>query len=173
MGKPNNDGVGGSGVGGGGGVYILISPRRKIKAVRDYGGFISVEKHVIESDTPCILERKNSSATADDASGGGRGGGSSQQSTCYMYVCRKNHNYKVGVSDPFPRASISKRNDGSINDNYDDYDANDVAGSTIPSDDDVCPRCGVTFGSIRKGRDMKKTAMKRLWNGHRKHCKVK
>jgi hypothetical protein len=171
--KSDNDDGGGNGgrTGGGVGIYMLISPRRKIKAIRDYAGFVSVEKHVIKSNTPCVLERKISDAVR------------TQQSTSYLYVCRKNHNYRAGESDPFLRvaatATATTSNNTANEDNSRDRtNSTDCASAipTAPSDEEFCPQCGKSFGSIRNGEDVNLSRggipyWNRLWNGHQKHCK--
>lgn len=74
------------------GVYILMSPRTKLKAVRDYAGFASVERRIIDSEAKGsrISKPKYGSISkkhADDA--------------CYMYVCKKNCDYVIGETKAF------------------------------------------------------------------------
>jgi hypothetical protein len=64
------------------GVYLLVSPRAKLKAVRDYAGFRSVERHALSTMSRGDLVGNN------DTPG-------------YVYVCRKNIEYVIGESPAF------------------------------------------------------------------------
>ncbi|GFH45532.1 hypothetical protein CTEN210_02006 [Chaetoceros tenuissimus] len=59
------------------GKYIIFSPRQKIKALRDYNGFASVEKVKI-------------------ACTGDLDGKSSDEETIYIHICTKNKLYQIG-----------------------------------------------------------------------------
>jgi SAM-dependent methyltransferase len=65
------------------GVYLIISPRPRLKAVRDYAGFCSVEKHALSSAPKG--DRIN-----DKTDNPG-----------YIYVCRKNKAYAPGKTPAF------------------------------------------------------------------------
>jgi hypothetical protein len=64
------------------GVYLLISPRSRLRAVRDFAGFASVERHSLSSASKADLVGN------EDKSG-------------YIYVCRKNTSYVVGETPAF------------------------------------------------------------------------
>lgn len=73
-----------------GGVYMLMSPRTKLKAVRDYVGFSSVERRAVQSEEKGgkICSKNNTTRKERDEA-------------CYMYICRKNLNYVVGKTTAF------------------------------------------------------------------------
>ena len=66
------------------GVYLVISPRSKIKSLRDFNGFQSVTRHVLSSMAKGDLEGKDKSNTPG-----------------YIYVCNKNVKYEIGKTPPF------------------------------------------------------------------------
>jgi hypothetical protein len=76
------------------GVYILISPRPKLKPVRDFAGFSSVERREIRPEVKGLVVPRS------DTKGGNRNRGE----VCYMYVCHKNVGYVIGDPDPFRQA---------------------------------------------------------------------
>eukprot|EP00980_Cylindrotheca_fusiformis_P018022 scaffold5756_cov99-Cylindrotheca_fusiformis.AAC.6 len=65
------------------GVYLLVSPRAKVKAVRDYSGFRCVERHALPT-----LSRGDLVGNNNDTPG-------------YVYVCRKNTAYVIGETPAF------------------------------------------------------------------------
>jgi hypothetical protein len=66
------------------GLYMVISPRTKIKAVRDYEGFSSVHRYTLPASSISMLE-----GTKCDSG--------------YLFVCSRNDNYTPGFSIPFRR----------------------------------------------------------------------
>jgi hypothetical protein len=70
------------------GKYIFISPRTKIKAVRDFQGFSSVQRFVMPSSSMSTLE-------------GNKNGSCERRVSGYLFVCTRNNDYHPGVSDPF------------------------------------------------------------------------
>ena len=71
--------------------------------------------------------------------------------TVYMYVCVKCDSYEVG-DEPFRDAL------------------------KVPSDDDKCAICAMTFALFRNGEDVSGKGVKywsRTWSGHGTHCKAK
>jgi hypothetical protein len=71
------------------GVYMLLSPRTKLKAVRDFVGFSFVERRTIRSEEKgsIMSKKKHKPKERDEA--------------CYMYVCRKNLDYVIGETKAF------------------------------------------------------------------------
>uniref|UniRef100_A0A7S3VGF0 Methyltransferase domain-containing protein n=1 Tax=Chaetoceros debilis TaxID=122233 RepID=A0A7S3VGF0_9STRA len=65
------------------GKYIFITPRSKLKSVRDYAGFSSVKRIIL--DTSGHLERKEKSG---------------EHQFVFMYICSKSPKYNIGMS-PF------------------------------------------------------------------------
>jgi SAM-dependent methyltransferase len=68
------------------GMYMLISPRSKIKAVRDFNGFSSVHRHILPKECMAELDGKRKGDTANPV---------------YMYICIKRNDYEIGVTPPF------------------------------------------------------------------------
>jgi hypothetical protein len=71
------------------GVYILISPRRKLKPIRDFAGFSSVEKLEIRPEVKCNILSPKGFRQKDPSD------------VYFMYICRKNAEYVVGDPNPF------------------------------------------------------------------------
>jgi len=76
------------------GIYLIFSPRSKIKAVRDFRGFSSVQRKKIQ----CSHEQK-----------GDLDGNAKENETVYMYVCMKCNSYEIG-DEPF-RDTLKVPND--------------------------------------------------------------
>jgi hypothetical protein len=70
------------------GVYLLISPRSRIRAVRDYAGFASVERHPLGNASKGALVGKDKE-------------GKPQNNPGYIFVCRKNTAYVIGKTSAF------------------------------------------------------------------------
>ena len=89
-------------------IYLVITPRRKLKAVRDYAGFSSVRRYNLPENCRSTLERKNHNGKKNGRGSNGYKGGGESQKACnspspgYMYACTRNSDYQVGVSVPFP-----------------------------------------------------------------------
>ena len=71
------------------GVYILISPRRKLKPVRDFAGFSSVQRLEIRPEVKCTILSPKGYRQKDPAE------------VYFMYICRKNVEYIVEDPNPF------------------------------------------------------------------------
>lgn len=124
--------------------YMLLSPRAKLKAVRDYQGFSSVERLALPESARSTLE---GTKTSDDHQ---------HSPTGYLYVCNRNNDYTPGTSEPFvkQRSGIS----GIPNDDTKCLNC----GTTfllLRKGESVDGR-GATFWT-------------RHWNGHCRHCKGK
>lgn len=127
------------------GVYMLISPRTKLKAVRDYNGFAEVKRSSFDSTKKGSVESKKNVP-------GGKVEGKSDEKDhiCHIYVCHKNLDYVPGVSRPF-KASYRE----------------------LPLDDAAC-NCGLKFVDFRKGEDVEGRGTvfwTRQWKNHCIHCK--
>lgn len=64
------------------GVYLLISPRARVRAVRDFQGFSSVTRHKVANAVNLVGKLDGTSCA-------------------YVYVCHKNNSYVVGGATPF------------------------------------------------------------------------
>jgi SAM-dependent methyltransferase len=73
-----------------GGVYLILSPRTKLKAVRDYAGFSSVNRAVQFGEKASLVSKKNNKPRVGD-----------DIETCYMYVCHKKSDYVIGETATF------------------------------------------------------------------------
>jgi SAM-dependent methyltransferase len=152
------------------GCYIFISPRSKVKAVRDYAGFSSVRRYPLPGNYRAELEGKknninnksninnnnneNNNNTTDNVDSNII---SPSSTPGYLFVCTKNVNYKVGSEEPFPTAAT-------------DYggDQNEKL-----NDDTKCPKCGISFFEFRKGEGLEFRGNKfwtRTFKGHCIHC---
>lgn len=117
-----------------GGQYIVMTPRSRIVLLRDYEGFSSIER--------TILDKPSSRVVLADMDGDGN------KEQCYMFVCKKDSSYVPGEDDQ-------------------------CRGSTLESDDDMCPRCNISFLDFRGNEDVSGRGVKywtRRWCGHRIHC---
>ncbi len=91
-----------------GSVYLCMTPRPKLKAVRDYAGFCSVKRCTLPKNCQSTLESKNYVAKKIEGAIEGRSGDGvkvrkkSDSSLGYMYVCTRNDDYQVGITMPFP-----------------------------------------------------------------------
>eukprot|EP00536_Pseudo-nitzschia_multiseries_P002506 jgi/Psemu1/146346/gw1.34.111.1 len=157
--------------------YIFVSPRSKIKAVRDYAGFASVRKYPLPGICRSQLEGKkgNINISINIGSGGGAentfspGNESVVASPGYMFVCTKNDAYRPGISQAFSCDNKSNNNSNSSN-NSNSNNSNDA---TVPTDDSRCPRCPLTFRDFRKAEQMDHRGVNywtRRWKAHGLHC---
>ena len=135
-----------------GGIYLLISPRSKLRAVRDFRGFRSVVTQKIDATSGMIpgdLECRNLSWKDDDQRN------KKKHAFAHIYTCLRNDDYVV-------------ERDNSFVDSY--------GIKNIPLDCDKCPKCGNSFHSFRSGEaiDMRGAACwTRRWKGHVLHCTKK
>jgi hypothetical protein len=149
-------------------VYVCITPRSKLKAVRDYAGFSSSRRYSLPKIYRSKLESKKNNENDKEAAEGRHdetGDSESGESpyTCttiassgFMFVCTKNDDYQVGVSIPFPTVSSRRTNDNP------------------PSDENQCPRCKRIFREFRKEEGFESrgiTYCTRKWKSHCIHCK--
>jgi len=149
-------------------VYICITPRTKLKAVRDYAGFSSVSRYPLPKICRSKLEgRKNNDSNekekeiehCDNDNGESPDVCNNKDSLGYMFVCPKNDDYQVGVSIPFP--TFSSRHNNNNNNNP-------------PKDENKCTGCKKTFQEFRKGEGLEfrgVTYWTRKWKAHCIHCK--
>ena len=72
-----------------GGKYLIISPRGKIKAVRDYVGFISVRRISFDEATLGSFVLMQSNATVN------------KKNSVYIYECKRNDSYNSQRDEPF------------------------------------------------------------------------
>jgi hypothetical protein len=150
------------------GCYIFISPRSKVKAVRDYAGFSSVRRYPLPGNYRAELEGKknnfnNKSNNTTDVCGSSNTT-TSPSSPGYLFVCTKNINYKVGLEEPFPTTTATDQHG----------DGGDRNNETLLNDNTKCPQCGISFLEFRKGEGLEFRGNKfwtRTFKGHCIHCK--
>jgi rubredoxin len=164
------------------GCYIFISPRSKVKAVRDYAGFSSVRRYPLPGNYRAELEGKknninnrsnNNNNTSNNNENNNENNNnitrdnvddsnitSPPSSTLgYLFVCTKNINYKVGIEEPFPTAAATDHHGGNQHEEL--------------NDDTKCPKCGISFLEFRKGEGVEFRGNKfwtRTFKGHSIHC---
>ena len=142
------------------GLYLVMSPRQRLRQVRDFPGFSSVERITLDGNDP------------NSAMMGRLDGASKDNTKCFLYICRVDRDY---VQQRLRGLGTDSRN----NYNTHDCQSNDdlfqsVHNGTLRDDDDQCPHCGMLFLDFRKGQDLStkgRAYWTRTWNGHRKHCK--
>lgn len=130
------------------GVYVILTPRSKLKSVRDYAGFSSVQRHAIDPADQrdfCRgdLEEKQFNQNQNKRK---------KDERFFLYVCCKNSNYSY--HDQHRQAFVVDRQN--------------------VSEDDKCLKCGTSFFDFRQrnGRAGRSEAYcLRQWKGHCLHCK--
>ncbi|KAL3798293.1 hypothetical protein HJC23_000207 [Cyclotella cryptica] len=132
--------------------YIFVSPRSKIKAVRDYNGFVKVRRAAldVESLGGAVLLQSNHADSRCN----------SKNDTCsrkniFIYECIRNDQYEPDCDEPF-------RND------------NRCYGESAVDDRSVCPHCKQSFKDFRgkvEIRDQGILVWGRRWRNHLIHCK--
>lgn len=140
-----------------GGVYFLITPRSKLKSVRDFSGFRSVTIEQlshdkgdtkIEQDNNPGIEMGDLELTHTNMH---RNTPESQQ-CAYIYTCIRNDRYQIEKHSPYiDKYGIAK----------------------LPLDDDICLKCGISFIKFRSGENVQgrgRAFWSRRWRGHGLHC---
>ena len=83
--------------------YIIISPRSKIKSVRDFKGFASVRRTKVDTATldgnDVVLVKSNNKEAARS------------KSEVYLYECIKNDKYKPDVDEPYSSMGCNSNSD--------------------------------------------------------------
>lgn len=127
--------------------YVIITPRSKLKAVRDYPGFRVTRKILASAEYGNgDLEPRRSSNEDKSAIKNEEPAAAERH---YMHVCRRMDAVVAG-----------KDGTGIHDPNKDD-------------DDDACETCGATFAAFCVPRKSRTEAYwMRHWRGHRQHCKL-
>jgi hypothetical protein len=135
------------------GIYTIITPRSKIKHVRDYIGFHVTRTILNESQFGAgdLEPRSGSSTHYNHIESDGTDVNTVKESCQYMYTCRRRQ-----ISDTVPTKS-------------------DPAMDAMKQPS--CNVCGVTYDSFctRKGSKVCSSDTKywnRRWQGHLQHCKL-
>uniref|UniRef100_A0A7S2XQA9 Methyltransferase domain-containing protein n=1 Tax=Attheya septentrionalis TaxID=420275 RepID=A0A7S2XQA9_9STRA len=143
-----------------GGRYIIITPRGKIKSVRDFAGFQHVQRICIDAHQvgKGLLGHETTTTTATSNTQNDTNKKNDdkkkmempqKKEVAYMHICTVNSKYRPQKDDPFPN----------------------VVNTSLQSDTTTCPKCGITFHAYRNGELGKETYWSRRWNGHMTHCK--
>lgn len=130
--------------------YIIISPRSKIKSVRDFEGFATVRRLKVDTNAlgGVVLVENNGAKSGDRNGTDARS--VTKKTEVYIYECTRNDSYDTGKDTPF-------RSDG--------FTANDDA---------ECPKCGMSFKEFRGNVDVFDQGVvgwARRWKNHNVHCK--
>jgi SAM-dependent methyltransferase len=135
--------------------YMVISPRSKLKALRDYAGFESVQRHPLPPESSCAAEIVKGGGRNDDSDGDSNDDNHkssySQGPQGYLYVCHKSETYTAGKTSPFRT-------------NHRD----------LPGDDNQCNRCHTAFYDFRRGEAVEGRGLvfwAREFRNHCIHCK--
>lgn len=126
------------------GMYVILTPRKKIKAVRDYQGFSNVKRIDLNCDVSDVGDLDTTKHTNNAAA-------------VYMYICKKNDSYQIGNDEPF-RQHLSS---SSLQPSHHE-------------DEEQCEKCNISFYQFRNGEVLSGRGAKywnRRWVGHRHHCK--
>ena len=165
--------------------YVVITPRPKIKVLRDFQGFCHVQRFVIhddlgdlegrncnDDDTDDVVDEKdnglldpeNDNCNNDKSNGSTTSSSfssSSQKKEVYMFVCTKNNQYHpaaAGVGKTTTNNNILP----AFIDGYDKGANQDIETS--------CQSCDLLFTNFGMHFPMAKRI--RQWKGHRLHCKT-
>lgn len=86
--------------------YIIISPRPKLKSVRDFVGFASVNRIRMSTDAlgGTVLVKNNSERNLVDR----------KPAFIFIYECTRNDFYDPGSDEPFLDRGLTKIDDGSV-----------------------------------------------------------
>jgi hypothetical protein len=136
------------------GIYVILSPRKKIKAVRDYQGFSKVQR----IDLSCNAMEVGDLDTKKDTIGR-----YNHRHLVHFYICKKNHRYnRMGHDAPFcppiPNIMVWQKEQVVV---------------VVPTDEETCKKCNMTFYEFRKGEKVSGRGCKywtRRWVGHGQHC---
>ena len=144
------------------GLYIILSPRSKIKPVRDYVGFQSVERVELRENSPSIDNIIIGDLNGRRAIQANKNKNKNKnENAIYMYICRKNDAYIPGERSPFKSNSNEK-----IESSDDNCGINKKQ---------KCNKCGLLFEEfIGSDVDMgqgEKTWLRRFRN-HCVHCQA-
>jgi len=133
--------------------YIIVSPRSKIKSIRDFRGFSSVRRRLLNSGLvgELFIIESNKKKQSSNLYGKDLVDESKKtDSHVYLYECTINDYYKPGVDKPFRDAG------------------------SLVADDSFCMNCGVTFLEFRGNVDIcnqGEVCWARRWRGHCIHCR--
>jgi SAM-dependent methyltransferase len=143
------------------GVYVIITPRSKLKAVRDFPGFVVSRRPLtaehygrgdLEPRSGCSTDQRKSNSHVQSNVGviAEVTDSSALQQQQYLYSCRH-----VPL-------------DGMARERVETTDS-------LPTASDHCPACRISFPSFRlqhcQTRDRADTYWDRHWVGHKLHCK--
>jgi len=155
-----------------GGLYVIITPRRRITSVRDFVGFGGCVRRVrIDPDNDAggkggrgdlvgqdgNNDRKERSSdclspSATKSQSGRDNTKNNPKRYVYMHVCTKHPGYIPDKDEPY----------------RDMYDI------TLEDDSCICNNCGITFLKFRNGEKMEEGRgvpfWTRRWKGHKVHC---
>ena len=147
-------------------LYICITPRNKLKALRDYAGFSSVKRYPLPKVRSAaeprgkLVGRKTEERKKQEDRRCDNHHPTNFSPPGYMFVCNKNNEYQVGVSKPFAIV-------GNNHNNHKNHD-NPV------NDETECPTCKQTFREFRKDENLEFRGAifwSRKFKAHRIHCK--
>jgi hypothetical protein len=141
------------------GVYVVITPRSKLKAVRDFPGFAVSRRPLtaehygrgdLEPRSGCTGQHKSNSHAQNNVGVIAEVTDSSDWQQQYLYSCRR-----------VPLDSTEKERAETTD--------------SLSATSDRCPACGISFASFRlrhcQTRDRADTYWSRHWAGHTLHCK--
>mmetsp|Transcript_15564 Transcript_15564/g.24148 ORF Transcript_15564/g.24148 Transcript_15564/m.24148 type:complete len:327 (-) Transcript_15564:122-1102(-) len=123
--------------------YIIISPRSKLKSVRDFNGFASVNRTKMSTELLCdaVLAQSNADRNRRKAH---------KPAHVFIYECTRDDSYQPDKDEPFADEGLSTINDETI-----------------------CKNCHMTFKAFRgnvKIHDQGVVQWTRRFKNHSIHC---
>lgn len=124
--------------------YIIISPRSKLKSVRDFNGFTSVSRTKMSADLlgDAVLVKSNADHNPRTRD---------KPAHVFIYECTRNDSYQPDNDEPFADE-----------------------GMTTINDDTICKKCQMTFKSFHGNVDIQDQGVvqwTRRFRNHIIHCK--
>lgn len=129
-----------------GGRYLVLTPRARVPLLRDYPGFSSVQRTVLQESLGDLDGKDKNN--------------NNKRTKVYMHVCCVDPSYQP------TRTTSSGQKDESM--------SSQQEGERNVEDDDTCPHCGLSFFNFREGEYLRGKGLKywtRRWNGHQIHCR--
>ena len=153
----------------GSGRYLILSPRSKLREVRDYPEFASVVRHAL--DDPSLfsiaaLDGKPKAAVASSSSSSNhnqKDKSKKEDDTTFLYECIKREQ-----KSSLTKQRLGEEDNDNSNRSYDNNPRQE------PTDQSNCPNCSMTFLDYRKGETLEgrgSYVWYRRWYGHIQHCR--
>ena len=139
------------------GVYLLLSPRKKNLALKDFAGFVSVCRLPLDSPQQAALvpargEKKNVDTVVEMDNKPKRK--PVERQCTHAWICRKDLSYVPDQDACWQNGRLTA--------------------DSLPPKDSICPKCKISFDAFRQGSDnseRENAYWGRVWKQHQNHCK--